>query len=251
MYLAGAAVAVVGAIVGITAAFGGDDKPKVNTTASSTTTPDETTSTTPDETTSTTAAIPGDPNMCPAADGSSPKATTFGSPPVNCIDAKKKYVATMTTDVGVVKIELDQRKAPKTVNNFVFLARYHYYDGLTFHRVIPDFVIQGGDPMGTGSGGPGYQFEDELPEPGDYKEGSLAMANSGPNTNGSQFFIMVSEAGAKDLVAAVGGTANYSLFGQVIEGMDVVKKIEADSDPSGSGKPTKSHRMESVTIEES
>ena len=109
--------------------------------------------------------------------------------------------------------------------------------------------LVGGDPNGDGTGGPGYQFEDELPEPEDYQAGSLAMANSGPNTNGSQFFIVTSEQGAESLVQAVGGTANYSLFGQVTEGMDVVKKIEADGD--GSGTPKTVHKITKVTIKES
>src|SRR5207248_1229238 len=110
----------------------------------------------------------------------------------------------------------DATKAPFTVNNFVVLARYHFFDGVPFHRVIPDFVLQGGDAeKGDGTGGPGYTFKDELPKAGDYKAGSLAMANSGPNTNGSQFFVVTSAKGAKTLVDAVGGKANYTLFGQV------------------------------------
>ncbi len=92
--------------------------------------------------------------------------------------------------MGTMTIALDPIAAPKTVNSFVFLARYHYYDGIVFHRIIPGFVLQGGDPTGTGTGGPGYQFADELPKPGRYELGSLAMANAGPNTNGSQFFVI-------------------------------------------------------------
>ena len=137
------------------------------------------------------------------------------------------------------------------MNSFVFLARYRAYEDVPFHRVIPDFVVQGGDvELGNGRGGPGYEFPDELPDPGDYKAGSLAMANSGPNTNGSQFFIITSDTGAQTLTQAVGGKANYSLFGEVIEGMDVVKAIEADGaeDPNP---PKVVHKMTKVTIEES
>jgi cyclophilin family peptidyl-prolyl cis-trans isomerase len=127
---------------------------------------------------------------CPEADGSSPQKQQFGGPPPMCIDPTKTYTATMVTSKGSMTIALDPAGAPKTVNNFVVLARYHYYDGVGFHRVIPGFMLQGGDPEGTGRGGPGYRFEDELPKPGRYEMGSLAMANAGPNTNGSQFFIV-------------------------------------------------------------
>ena len=116
-------------------------------------------------------------------------AKSWSAPPAMTIDPKATYTADMTTSEGDIQIRLDPAAAPKTVNNFVFLAREGFYDGLTFHRVIPDFVIQGGDPEGTGSGGPGYSFEDELPDEGQYEVGSVAMANAGPNTNGSQFFI--------------------------------------------------------------
>ena len=138
-------------------------------------------------------------------------------------------------------IALDPLAAPKTVNNFVFLARWHYYDGIVFHRIIPGFMLQGGDPEGTGRGGPGYRFEDELPAPGRYEIGSLAMANAGPDTNGSQFFI----------VSGPDGTAlppSYSLFGKVVDGLDVVKAIEATG--SRSGTPSERVVIESVTITE-
>jgi len=208
--------------------------------------------------TSTTAAEEGEgeeepepgaePLPCPPAEGSAERTTEFPAPPPTCIEDGVDYAATMETDAGTIEIDLLEAEAPKTVNNFVYLARHGFYDGLTFHRVIPDFVIQGGDPNGDGTGGPGYQFEDELPEPEDYRAGSLAMANSGPDTNGSQFFVVTSEAGAESLVQAVGGTANYSLFGTVTEGMDVVAAIEADG--STSGTPAKVHTIEKVTITE-
>ena len=133
------------------------------------------------------------------------------------IDTDKLYDVTIATGKGDILMELDPQLAPKTVNNFVSLARSGYYDGLTFHRVVPEFVIQGGDPEGTGRGGPGYQFEDE-PVKGDYIEGAVAMANSGPNTNGSQFFICTVDDRHKL-------DKKYNLFGQVDSGMDVVSSI--------------------------
>jgi cyclophilin family peptidyl-prolyl cis-trans isomerase len=179
---------------------------------------------------------------CPNADGSSPRTTTFSSEPPMCIDAEKRYIAEMITTKGTMTIELDPKRAPKTVNNFVFLARYHYYDGVSFHRIIPGFVIQGGDPEGTGRGGPGYRFDDELPRAGMYEVGSLAMANAGPNTNGSQFFIITGNSG-------VGLPPSYSLFGKVTKGLDVVKALDAIGSP-GAGTPTEPVKMESVTITE-
>ena len=123
----------------------------------------------------------------PNEDGSSERRIQFDAPPPMVIDPDCNYVAEMVTTAGTMKIALNAKRAPMTVNNFVFLARWHYYDGIIFHRVIRDFVIQGGDPQGTGTGGPGYRFEDELPNSGEYQVGSLAMANAGPGTNGSQF----------------------------------------------------------------
>lgn len=135
------------------------------------------------------------------------------------LDAEKinNKKAVITTNKGVIEIQLYADKAPKSVSNFVYLVENKFYDGLTFHRVEPGFVIQGGDPSGNGTGGPGYKFEDE-PVQGDYTEGAVAMANSGPNTNGSQFFI--------DLADLTGKLPKqYNLFGQVTTGMDVVKSI--------------------------
>ena len=111
------------------------------------------------------------------------------------IDTSKRYTATLDTTLGEIVIALDAIKAPKTVNNFVFLALNHYYDGVIFHRIINGFMCQGGDPTGTGTGGPGYRFEDELPKPREYQVGSVAMANAGPNTNGSQFFLVSGASG--------------------------------------------------------
>lgn len=137
----------------------------------------------------------------------------MAQPPANEIDAAKIYRATVTTDRGVIVIDLDPKLAPNTVNNFVALARQDYYDGLTFHRVVPDFVIQGGCPEGTGRGGPGYKFADESVQ-GEYTLGAVAMANSGKNTNGSQFFVCIDNCSSKL-------TKDYNLFGYVVDGIDV------------------------------
>ena len=218
-------------------------KPKATNVATktSTTTTTATSSSTTSTTTAKVAAGAVAPT-CPKADGSSPKEQKFTAAPPMCINTAHTYVATVQTDVGTFQITLDPKEAPKTVNNFVFLARYHFYDGVVFHRVIPGFVVQGGDPTGTGQGGPGYTFADELPKAGAYKLGSVAMANSGPNTNGSQFFIITGSQ----------GTAlppSYSLFGQVTSGGAVIAKISADG--TSGGTPKVEHHMAKVTITES
>ncbi len=159
-----------------------------------------------------------------------------------CIDVTRRYSAEMVTSKGTMTIALDPVAAPKTVNNFVFLARYHYFDGIFFHRVIPGFVLQGGDPRGTGTGGPGYEFEDELPRPGRYELGSLAMANAGPNTNGSQFFVISGPSGVRL-------PPQYSLFGKVVNGLDVVAVVDALG--TSSGKPKERVTIVSMTITES
>jgi cyclophilin family peptidyl-prolyl cis-trans isomerase len=156
------------------------------------------------------------------------------------IDPSKRYTATMETTLGTIVIALDAINAPRTVNNFVYLAGYHYYDGIIFHRIINGFMCQGGDPTGTGTGGPGYRFGDELPKPGQYQIGSVAMANAGPNTNGSQFFI-VSGASGVSLPPA------YALFGQVVKGLDVVDAMQ--NVPTARGdRPLTDVVINSVTI---
>ncbi len=180
---------------------------------------------------------------CPAADGSSPRQTSFDSAPETCIDVERSYTATMDTSMGEMVIHLDVAAAPATVNNFVFLARYHYYDGLVFHRVIKNFMCQGGCPEGSGRGGPGYRFDDELPAPGRYEVGSLAMANSGPNTNGSQFFIVTGSSGT-------GLPPSYSLFGKVIKGLEVAEEMQDVATSSGD-RPADDVVINSVTITES
>jgi peptidylprolyl isomerase len=178
---------------------------------------------------------------CPAEDGSSEKRQRFSQQPPMCIDLTKRYSAEMVTSKGTMSFALDALAAPRTVNNFVFLARYHYFEGILFHRVIPGFVIQGGDPEGTGAGGPGYRFEDELPKPGRYEIGSLVMANAGPNTNGSQFFVISGPDGVRL-------PPQYSLFGLLASGRDVLASIDGIGTPSG--RPTERVVIESVTISE-
>lgn len=142
----------------------------------------------------------------------------WDSPPAMAIDPGKVYLCTMETDRGRIELELFPEYAPRTVNNFVFLAREGYYDGVIFHRVISDFVIQGGDPTGTGRGGPGYRFEDEFAgNPLVHETGAISMANSGPGTNGSQFFITHSPQPHLD--------GHHTVFGKVVQGQDVVDAI--------------------------
>jgi len=178
----------------------------------------------------------------PNTDGSSDKRQKFDEAPPMIIDPDKSYGATMVTSKGTLEIHLDPLAAPVTVNNFVYLARFHYYDDVIFHRIIPGFVLQGGDPTGLGTGGPGYRFADELPKPGRYEVGSLAMANAGPNTNGSQFFVISGPDGVRL-------PPLYALFGKVVKGLDVVATINDIGTPSGS--PKERVVIESVTISES
>jgi len=148
----------------------------------------------------------------------------------------------MVTSMGTMTISLDSGSAPLTVNSFVFLARYHYYEGIIFHRIIKGFVCQGGDPTGTGTGGPGYRFADELPKAGRYEIGSLAMANAGPNTNGSQFFLISGQQGVKL-------DPKYALFGKVVKGLDVVEAMQQVK-TDGRDRPWTDVVIESVTISE-
>ena len=170
-------------------------------------------------------------------------AQQYSSPPELVIDPAKTYTATIRTNKGDITAKLFADEAPNTVNNFVFLAREGFYDGVIFHRVIRDFMIQGGDPTGTGTGGPGYRFADELAASRSrgYKMGTLAMANAGPNTNGSQFFICHVDAPLPP---------QYSVFGKTIDGLDVVDDI-ATTATDGRDKPLEDVVITSVDIEES
>ncbi|MCL4313258.1 MAG: peptidylprolyl isomerase [Actinobacteria bacterium] len=192
---------------------------------------------------------------CPASDGSSARRTSFSAPPPMCINPDKSYTAKVVTTAGDFTIALDAKSAPKTVNDFVFLARYHFYDGLIFHRVIPGFVVQGGDPnpptasnpTPSGPQGPGFTVDGEVPAPHhpQYPLGSVAMAKTAtqpPGASGSQFFIVVGPQG-EDL------PPDYSLFGQVTSGLSTVDKIEAGG--TASGVPKVVYRIENITISES
>ena len=170
---------------------------------------------TPSASVSACASLSFGPALTPAA-GNAGK-HSYAAPPPLTINTAHHYLVTMNTNKGIITLCLDPKLAPNTVNNFVFLTRNQFYDGLKFHRVVADFVIQGGDPQGTGSGGPGYKFADE-PVLGEYTAGAVAMANSGKDTNGSQFFICTVD-DTKKLAKS------YNLFGYVQTGMDVVLKI--------------------------
>ena len=155
-------------------------------------------------------------------------AKRYNAPPQMQIETNRKYHVVIKTNKGDIHLELNPAEAPMTVNNFVALARDGYYDGVTFHRVVPGFIIQTGDPTAKGTGGPGYKFNDE-PVKGNYTQGCVAMANSGPNTNGSQFFICLED--------QPGLPPNYTIFGDTVAGMDVVRNIRVGD------------VMQSVTVE--
>lgn len=176
-------------------------------------------------------------SQAPSSETSQPM---YQTPPALTIDTNKKYTATLATAKGTIELELFAKNTPATVNNFVFLAREKFYDGVIFHRTIADFMIQGGDPTGTGMGGPGYKFPDEA-FTGEYTRGTVAMANSGPDTNGSQFFIM-----HKDTALP----KSYVIFGKVVSGLEVVDAIATAPTQAGSDKPQSPVAIESITIQE-
>ena len=165
---------------------------------------------------------------------------SYPAPPQMAIDPAKKYTATIETSAGTMTAELFPTEAPMTVNNFVFLARDGFYDGVIFHRVISGFMIQGGDPTGTGRGGPGYKFRDE-PVSRAYNRGILAMANSGPNTNGSQFFVMHADYRLPP---------SYTIFGRLTAGEDTLDKI-ATAQAGAQDRPLAPVTINGVTISES
>ena len=253
-------IRIVGAIVIILALFFGiafltdDDEKSTDTAAPVSTAVDAYASTTVAGDASTT--VPGDTatpsdfvygtTECPPVEGAAIQTQEFSDSFALCIDPTKTYTAVVKTNMGTYSAVLDAAKAPGTVNNFVSLARNKYFDGTTCHRAIPGFMIQCGDPTATGSGGPGYKFADELPASGEYKIGSLAMANSGPDTNGSQFFVISGDQG-------VSLPPSYTLFGQVTEGLDTtVVALDAAGNPSSNGvPPLKEITIESITITES
>jgi cyclophilin family peptidyl-prolyl cis-trans isomerase len=162
----------------------------------------------------------------------------YETPPQLKIDIDAAHAATLHTNHGDITIRLLAERSPIAVNNFLFLAEEGFYDGVIFHRIVPGFVIQGGDPTGTGRGGPGYKFRDELEGPGDYTRGTVAMANAGPNTNGSQFFICLADVGLPHA---------YTVFGRVTDGLDVVDSIAALPTDAGD-RPTSDAVINSVTV---
>ena len=167
-------------------------------------------------------------------------AAQYDAPPELTIDLSNTYTAQIDTSAGEITVAFYAEDAPQTVNNFVFLAREGFYDGVIFHRTIPGFMIQGGDPTGTGTGGPGYRFRDEFHGKTTYSRGTLAMANAGPNTNGSQFFICHDNAGLPNA---------YTIFGEVTDGLDVVDTIAQN--PTGpQDRPIEPVTIKSVTITE-
>jgi cyclophilin family peptidyl-prolyl cis-trans isomerase len=167
-------------------------------------------------------------------------AKQYDAAPELTIDLSKSHRAVLHTSAGDIAIDLYAVDAPQTVNNFRFLGNDGFYDNVIFHRVIPGFMVQGGDPTGTGRGGPGYKFRDETHSKTSYKRGTLAMANSGPNTNGSQFFIMHADYGLPNA---------YTIFGEVTDGMDVVDSIAGA--PTGTqDRPHDPVTINSVTINE-
>ena len=254
-------VRIVGAIVIILALFFGiafltnddstDNASPVTTTvdayASTTVATGDATTTVPSDTAAPADFVYGT-TECPPVEGAATQTQDFSDSFALCIDPTKTYTAVVKTNMGTYSAVLDAAKAPGTVNNFVSLARNKYFDGTTCHRAIPGFMIQCGDPTATGSGGPGYKFADELPAAGEYKIGSLAMANSGANTNGSQFFVISGDQG-------VSLPPNYTLFGQVTEGLDttvVALDAAGNDDPSSNGVPPLTEiTIESITITES
>lgn len=170
----------------------------------------------------------------------------YAAAPAMAIDPAKRYTATVETNKGSFEVEFYPSDAPTTVNNFVCLARDGYFDGTPFHRIVPGFVIQGGDPTGTGSGGPGYRFADE-PIAKEYEKGTLAMANAGPNTNGSQFFVVLDDLRGKL-------PKNYTIFGRVIGGGETVDAIAAVPVRRGASgevsQPTEAVTLQRVTVQE-
>jgi cyclophilin family peptidyl-prolyl cis-trans isomerase len=188
-------------------------------------------------------------SVVPSTNSAQPK--QWSKAPEMKIDPSKSYEAEMTTSKGKLTIQLFAKEAPKTVNNFVFLSKEGFYNNIIFHRIMKTFMIQTGDPQGNGSGGPGYSFEDELHSPYKYDTGIVAMANSGANTNGSQFFICT----GPDAAISLNAHPDYTIFGKVTEGMDIVQKIadtpvKMDPNSGEDSLPTEKVTINSITIKE-
>lgn len=236
---AAVAVALVGSVILMTR--GNEPSTATSTTEAATSTTTDAKNTALQKAADAKAVAAG----CPASTKATTTTKSWPSAPAMAIDTSKTYTAKVATTTGDFTITLDAAKAPNTVNNFVFLANEGFYRCIIFHRVIPGFMDQTGDPTGTGTGGPGYQFADELPATAtpQYPIGSVAMANSGPNTNGSQFFIVTGPQGESL-------PPSYSLFGSVTEGIDVVQRINAEGTPQGVP-PAVTERILSITVSSS
>jgi cyclophilin family peptidyl-prolyl cis-trans isomerase len=248
-------VAVIAGVVILIVFLTSSNGPKNKAATTTTTAPTTTTTTTP-TTTTTTSSNPADARLqteanqaavaagCPASTSAVANTQKYSAPPPMTIDTSKTYTATVVTTAGTFTVALDAKAAPTTVNSFVFLADKGYFHCVIFHRVIPGFMDQTGDPTGIGTGGPGYEFKNEN-IPTSYATGDVAMANSGPNTNGSQFFI-VAPGGATTLNADL-ASGGYSLFGHVTSGQDVVNTINSEGSTAGVP-PNVTQRIISVTI---
>lgn len=197
-----------------------------------------------------TTEVPADPDAppappCPKADGSSPRRTQFNAPPAMCIDPDASYQARVVTTAGAFVADLDAQRSPLAVNNFVFLARYQFYDDMPFHRVVPDFYAQTGDPVARDLVGPGYVFPDDpLPPVGTYQVGSLVFAHERADQNGSQFLVFLGPD-----VAQIPHV--FPLFGQVTQGLGTLERIGADGGTAEDPSPDTPHRIERIDIIES
>lgn len=243
MVIAGV-LAVLVIVIVVVSLVGGDDNEKVD--AGPTGTAAGTDGTT-EQATEPAAAGGADPLPCPPDDGSAEPVKSFPAAPSQCIDAEKSYSAVVKTSEGAITIALDNKQSPISVNNFVYLSRYHFYDGITFHRIVTGFVDQTGDPDGTGAGGPGYDLPEEDPTVA-YEPGDVAMAR-GQTVSGSQLFFTIDPAplnGTRD-----SGQPAYPILGKVSEGQDIVEKINTFGSADGGGTPTKAVTIESVEITES
>lgn len=228
-------IAAITALIGLglLSACGSDD---------GTTTPVETANT---DTTGNTTADATSPTDCPPVDGTDEQTRQFDSPPPDCLDPDATYEAVVTTNKGELTIALDPDSAPVATNNFVFLARNQYFDDTECHRIIPNFVVQCGDPTASGTGGPGYMIVDEPPAPGQYQVGSIAMAKAqAPDSGGSQFFIITGSDGAAL-------PPEYALFGQVTDGLDTTVEAMAAAGTPGAGVPSEPIEIQSIRIVQS
>jgi cyclophilin family peptidyl-prolyl cis-trans isomerase len=246
-----AAVVVIAVLFALAFTVGGSDPKKTTPTSKR----DDKTSTAPSPNDTETAKAGGVACGAKAPPKANPK--QYDKPPANVLETGVDYGAVIHTSCGDIKLDLLEAQAPETVNNFVALSKDGFYDGLTWHRIVGNFVIQGGDPEGTGAGGPGYSFGDELPAKSNvYVFGAVAMANSGPDTNGSQFFIVTHTGPDGDRTEPAGLTPDYSYFGQVDKSsfgvVDEIGKLptQGGDDPNAADRPLQTVYIESIDITE-